>query len=131
MAACRPFAPTRNITYLGKPPVRAERHAQDRACVAGEGARQSPVAGSRRAGQAGEATRRAVWGPASGGGADHPQTLVARNNLAVAYEPAKDLGRATPLYEQTPADSVRVLGAGHPQTKIVSGSPARARQHPQ
>ena len=74
------------------------------------------MAGSRRAGQAGEATRRAAWGPASGGDADHPQTLVSRNSLAVAYEPAEDLGRAIPLYEQTLADSVRVLGADHPQT---------------
>ena len=79
----------------------------------------------------GKATRRAAWGPASGGGADHPQTLVSRNNLAVAYESAEDLGRAIPLYEQTLADSVRVLGADHPQTKIVSGSLARARRHPQ
>ena len=60
-----------------------------------------------------------------------PQALVSRNNLAVAYEPAEDLGRAIPVYEQTLADSVRVLGADHPQTKIVSGSLARARQHPQ
>jgi Tetratricopeptide repeat len=59
-----------------------------------------------------------------------PQALVSRNNLAVAYESAEDLGRAIPVYEQALADSVRVLGADHPQTKIVSGSLARARQHP-
>jgi hypothetical protein len=44
---------------------------------------------------------------------------------------AGDLGRAIPLYEQALADSVRVLGADHPQTKIVSGNLATARQHPQ
>ena len=64
-------------------------------------------------------------------GADHPQTLVSRNNLAGAYEAAGDLGRAIPLYEQTLADSVRVLGADHSQTKLVRGNLAAARQHPQ
>ena len=64
-------------------------------------------------------------------GADHPQTLVSRNNLAYAYRVAGDLGRAIPLYEQTLADSVRVLGADHPQTKIVRGNLAAVRQHPQ
>ena len=56
---------------------------------------------------------------------------VTRNNLAYAYASAGDLGRATPLYEQTLADSVRVLGAHHPQTKMVRGNLAAARQHPQ
>jgi tetratricopeptide (TPR) repeat protein len=64
-------------------------------------------------------------------GADHPDTLASRNNLAYAYQEAGDLGRAIPLYEQTLADSVRVLGADHPQTKIVRGSLAAARQRPQ
>ena len=64
-------------------------------------------------------------------GADHPDTLASRNNLAAAYYTAGDLGRAIPLYEQTLADSVRVLGADHPQTKIVGGNLAAARQHPQ
>ena len=35
-------------------------------------------------------------------------------------------GRAIPLYEQAPADSVRVLGEDHPQTKIVRGNLAAA-----
>ena len=43
-------------------------------------------------------------------GADHPDTLASRNNLAYAYQAAGDLGRAIPLYEQTLADSVQVLG---------------------
>ena len=63
-------------------------------------------------------------------GADHPDTLISRNNLAAAYANAGDLGRAIPLLEQTLADSVRVLGADHPQTKIVRGNLAAARQHP-
>ncbi|MFC9164419.1 tetratricopeptide repeat protein, partial [Streptomyces fungicidicus] len=49
-------------------------------------------------------------------GADHPDTLSARNNLAYAYRAAGDLGRAIPLYEQTLTDRVRVLGADHPDT---------------
>jgi tetratricopeptide (TPR) repeat protein len=49
-------------------------------------------------------------------GADHPDTLGSRNNLAGAHESAGDLGRAIPLYEQTLADSMRVLGADHPRT---------------
>ena len=63
-------------------------------------------------------------------GADHPDTLTSRNNLAYAYQDAGDLGRAIPLYEQTLADRERVLGADHPQTKIVRGNLAAARQHP-
>ena len=49
-------------------------------------------------------------------GADHPSTLVSRNNLAGAYQAVGDLGRAIALYEQTLTDTVRVLGADHPST---------------
>jgi hypothetical protein len=41
-----------------------------------------------------------------------------------------DLGRAVPLLEQALADSVRVLGADHPQTKTVRGNLTAARKHP-
>jgi hypothetical protein len=64
-------------------------------------------------------------------GPDHSATLGSRNNLAYAYQRARDLGRAIPLYEQTLADSVRMLGADHPQTKAVRGNLDAARQHPQ
>ena len=64
-------------------------------------------------------------------GADHPDTLTSRNNLAGAYYAAGDLGRAIPLFEQALADCVRVLGADHPQTKTVRANLAAARQHPQ
>ncbi len=53
------------------------------------------------------------------------------NRTSAAYEDAGDLGRAIPLYEQALADSVRVLGQDHPQTKIVRGNLAIARQQPQ
>jgi tetratricopeptide (TPR) repeat protein len=49
-------------------------------------------------------------------GADHPDTLTSRNNLAYAYRSAGDLDRAIPLHEQTLADRERVLGADHPDT---------------
>jgi tetratricopeptide (TPR) repeat protein len=49
-------------------------------------------------------------------GADHPDTLTSRNNLAYAYRSAGRLGEAIPLYEQTLADRERVLGADHPDT---------------
>jgi len=45
---------------------------------------------------------------------DHRDTLSSRNNLAGAYQPAGDLGRAIPLYEQTLADRERALGGDHP-----------------
>ena len=49
-------------------------------------------------------------------GADHPQTLTSRNNLAYAYQSAGRLGEAIPLYEQVLADRTRVLGPDHPDT---------------
>ena len=52
-------------------------------------------------------------------GAEHPDTLTSRNNLAGAYQTAGRLGEAIPLYEQTLTDSERVLGAEHPNTYTV------------
>ena len=49
-------------------------------------------------------------------GADHPDTLTARNNLADAYVSAGRLDEAIPLFERTLADHERVLGADHPDT---------------
>lgn len=45
-------------------------------------------------------------------GADHPDTLISRSNLASAYEDIGDLGRAIPLFEASLADQERVLGSG-------------------
>ena len=70
-------------------------------------------------GQPGRAARhlqRALAGYARVFGADHPDTLTSRNNLAYAWQAAGDLGRAVPLYEQTLADRLRVLGEDHPDT---------------
>jgi tetratricopeptide (TPR) repeat protein len=59
-------------------------------------------------------------------GADHPDTLTSRNNLAYAYESAGDLGRAIPLYAATLADRERVLGADHPDTLLSRNNLAYA-----
>ncbi len=88
------------------------------------------VDGQGQPGRAAGYLQRALAGYLRVLGADHPDTLTSRNNLAGAWQAAGDLGRAIPLYEQTLADSVRVLGADHPQTKVVRGNLAAARQHP-
>jgi tetratricopeptide (TPR) repeat protein len=49
-------------------------------------------------------------------GADHPDTLSSRSNLAVAYQAAGRMTEAFPLYQRTLADCERVLGADHPST---------------
>ncbi|MGW4533522.1 tetratricopeptide repeat protein [Nocardia sp. NPDC004340] len=49
-------------------------------------------------------------------GAEHPNILASRNNLAYAYESAGRLPEATALYERTLTDRERVLGAEHPDT---------------
>jgi tetratricopeptide (TPR) repeat protein len=59
-------------------------------------------------------------------GADHPGTLVSRNNLAFAYRSVGDLGRAIPLYEATSTDIERVLGMDHPDTLISRNNLAGA-----
>jgi hypothetical protein len=59
-------------------------------------------------------------------GADHPDTLTSRNNLAGAYESAGDLGRAIPLFEQTLTDRTRVLGEDHPSTLTTRNNLASA-----
>ncbi|MEH0409126.1 FxSxx-COOH system tetratricopeptide repeat protein [Streptomyces scabiei] len=49
-------------------------------------------------------------------GPDHPDTLSARNNLAVSYYSAGQHQRALELGEQVLADRERVLGINHPAT---------------
>ena len=48
-------------------------------------------------------------------GEDHPDTLTARNDLALAYRAAGRVSEAVPLLERTLADRVRVLGEDHPE----------------
>ena len=49
-------------------------------------------------------------------GADHPDTLAARLNVAHAYQAAGRTAEAIPLLERTLADSERLLGTDHPDT---------------
>ena len=72
--------------------------------------------GQGQPGRAAGYLQRALAGCVRVLGADHPDTLTSRNNLAAAYRAAGDLGRAIPLHEQTLADRQRVLGADHPDT---------------
>jgi len=49
-------------------------------------------------------------------GADHPDTLTARNNLAFWRAEAGDVAGAVSEFEQLLTDQVRVLGTDHPDT---------------
>ncbi|ADP81030.1 hypothetical protein FraEuI1c_3005 [Pseudofrankia inefficax] len=51
-------------------------------------------------------------------GAEHPDTLISRNNLAYAYRAVGRVEQAIGLFEQTLTDRERVLGAEHPDTLI-------------
>ena len=61
--------------------------------------------GQGQPGRAAGYLQRALAGRVRVLGADHPDTLASRNNLAAAYQAAGDLGRAIPLFEQTLADA--------------------------
>ncbi len=54
-------------------------------------------------------------------GADHPDSLRSRNNLAMAYLAAGRTTEAIPLLERTLADRERILGADHPDTSAARG----------
>ena len=51
-------------------------------------------------------------------GADHPDTLIFRTDLASAYESAGRLDDAIPLFEAVVVDSERLLGADHPHALV-------------
>jgi tetratricopeptide (TPR) repeat protein len=68
------------------------------------------------------ADRERVLGP------DHPSTLTARGNLAIAYRDAGRVAEAMPLFERALADMERVLGADHPDTLSTRGNLALAYQ---
>ena len=61
-------------------------------------------------------------------GADHPDTLTARTNLAYAYQAAGRTAEAIALYERTLADRERLLGADHPSTLMSRNNLAHAYQ---
>jgi len=59
-------------------------------------------------------------------GASHPDTLMARNDLAHAYQAAGRLADAVTLYEALLPDCERVLGASHPDTMTTRNNLAQA-----
>ena len=61
-------------------------------------------------------------------GAEHPDTLVSRNNLANAYQQAGRTEEAMRLYEETLAVRERVLGLEHPDTLVSRNNLANAYQ---
>jgi tetratricopeptide (TPR) repeat protein len=63
-------------------------------------------------------------------GADHPDTMTSRSNLAVAYQAAGRVAEAIRLFERTLADCERVLGADHPSTVMSRINLALATRTP-
>ncbi|MGY5228608.1 tetratricopeptide repeat protein, partial [Nocardia asiatica] len=61
-------------------------------------------------------------------GADHPNTLGSRNNLASVYLSAGRVAEAIPLLERTLTDCERVLSTDHPTTGVVRNNLAAARK---
>jgi tetratricopeptide (TPR) repeat protein len=49
-------------------------------------------------------------------GADHPDTMNARNSLATAYQDSGRIADAIPLFARTLVGRTRALGPGHPDT---------------
>ena len=61
-------------------------------------------------------------------GADHPDTLTSRDNLATAYQDVGRAAEAIPLFEQALAAREQVLGADHPDTLTSRDNLATAYQ---
>ena len=59
-------------------------------------------------------------------GPDHPDTLIARDNLAGAYEDVGRFDEAIELFERVLAEQERVLGPDHPKTLTVRNNLAGA-----
>ena len=53
-------------------------------------------------------------------GADHPDALAFRSNLAAACQSLGDVQRAIPLHEQVLAGRQRILGDDHPDTVALA-----------
>jgi hypothetical protein len=59
-------------------------------------------------------------------GAEHPDTLASRYNLASAYQAAGRAQDAIAIFEPLLADLERILGAEHPNTLNTRGNLAGA-----
>jgi serine/threonine protein kinase len=55
-------------------------------------------------------------------GADHPDTLLTQNDLALAYRDAGRWNRAIPLFERTLEVETARLGADHPRTLLTQNN---------
>ena len=66
--------------------------------------------------------------PGAASGADSPDTITARGNLAFAYRNAGKLKEAIPQYERVLADRERVLGPDHRDTMTARANLANAYQ---
>ncbi|MFJ9968514.1 tetratricopeptide repeat protein [Streptomyces avermitilis] len=62
-------------------------------------------------------------------GNDHPDTLTARHNLAVAYQQSGRTSEAIELSEQVITDRERLLGDGHPKTLVSRANLAASYLH--
>lgn len=60
-------------------------------------------------------------------GADHPDTLLARNNLAFWRGEGGDTAGAVAELEAVLPDRLRVLGPNHPDTVVTRSNLARWR----
>ena len=61
-------------------------------------------------------------------GADHPDTLHSRNDLALAYQDAGRPNDAIPLLEETLTAQIQILGPNHPHTLTSRNNLATAYQ---
>ena len=59
-------------------------------------------------------------------GAEHPDTFIAHNNLALAYESAGRFGEAVELFERVLGECEEVLGVEHPTTLFARSGLAGA-----
>ena len=59
-------------------------------------------------------------------GADHPDTLTTRGNIAVWTGQSGDAAGALRLFQELLPDQERVLGADHPDTLRPRGTTSRA-----
>ena len=62
-------------------------------------------------------------------GPDHPHTLTARSNLALAHQEAGHVSTAIDMYEALLADRTRVLGPDHPHTHYAQQPRPRIPRH--
>ena len=62
-------------------------------------------------------------------GADHPDTLITRNNLAGAYKDVGRFGEAIELYKRVLADQERILAPDHPDTLTARNNLAVAYRY--